>query len=287
MDVEIRVPATVANLGPGFDCLGVAVGVHARLRISGSDQPAVGGEGPLRPVPENLTHRAFTSAFAAVDRQAPPVLVETVEVYPSARGMGASASAIVAGLVAARLIGDLRLTDADLARLAVRIEGHPDNVLPALFGGLVLSARDGWMRFEPVDTIAPLLLIAREKFSTAEARRALPSEIPRPDAVANAAATAGLVAVLTGRQPPDALLVATEDRVHEPYRLPLMPETLDLHTALRGKGIPTALAGAGPSLICLVEADRRAETVALAQDLAPEGWKVVTPGWDLEGAQVR
>lgn len=287
MDIEILVPATVANLGPGFDCLGVALGIHLRLRVTGSDKPEVAGEGPVRPVSENLTHRAFSSAFAAVDQEAPPVRVETLETYPSARGMGASASAIVAGLVAAREVGDLRLTDVDLAQLAVRIEGHADNVLPAFIGGLVLVAKDGWMRFEPSQAIQPLILVAREKFKTAEARRVLPAEIPRSDAVANAAAAAALVASLTGGQPPDALLLATEDRAHEPYRLPLMPETLDLHQALRGKGVPTALAGAGPSLICLVEADRREEVAGLAHDLVPQGWEVLQPGWDLAGAQIR
>lgn len=287
MDVEVRVPATVANLGPGFDCLGVAISVYLRVRVVPSQEPAVGGEGRQRPVPENLTHRAFTSAFAAVDREAPPVLVETISSYPSARGMGASASAIVAGLVSARHMGDLDLTDADLARLAVRIEGHADNVLAALFGGLVLSAPDGWMRFEPVANISPLVLVAREKFKTAEARRVLPAEVPRADAVSNAAASAALIAVLTGQQSPDALLVATEDRIHEPYRLPLMTESLDLHAELRGKGIPTALAGAGPSLICLIPADRRAEVLRLAQDLVPEGWEVLEASWDLDGAQIR
>lgn len=287
MDVEVRVPATVANLGPGFDCLGAAIATYLRIKVSGSDKPEVAGEGPLRPVSENLTHRAFTSGYAAVDQEAPPVRVETLEAYPSARGLGASASAIVAGLVSARHIGELDLSDADLGRLAVRIEGHADNVLPALFGGLVLSAQDGWVRFEPVNEITPLVLIARDKFKTQEARLVLPAEVPRADAVANSAATATLIAVLTGQQPAEALLVATEDRIHEPYRLPLMPETLDLHAALRGKGIPTALAGAGPSLVCLIASDRRAEALDLAQDLVPEGWQVLLADWDLHGAQVR
>jgi homoserine kinase len=193
----------------------------------------------------------------------------------------------VAGLVSARHIGELEMSDADLARLAVKIEGHADNVLPALFGGLVLSAQDGWLRFEPIEQITPLVLIARDKFKTQEARRVLPAEVSRADAVANSAATAALIAVLTGQQPVDALLVATEDRIHEPHRLPLMPETLDMHAALRGKGIPTALAGAGPSLVCLIGSDRRAEALSLAQDLIPEGWQVLLAEWDLQGAQVR
>lgn len=287
MDIEVRVPATVANIGPGFDCLGVALDIHLRLRITASGEPEVAGDNAHRPASDNLTHRAFSSAFAAASLQAPPVRVETIESYPSARGMGASASAIVAGLVAAREVGELALTDVDIARLAVDIEGHADNVVPAFIGGLVLVAKDGWMRFEPTESIRPLILVARDKFKTSEARRVLPEEIARADAVANAAAAAALVATLTGTQPPDALLLATEDRLHEPHRLSLMPETLRLHETLRNKGIPTALAGAGPSLICLIETDRREEVAGLAQDLIPEGWQVLQPGWDLAGAQVR
>lgn len=287
MDIEVKVPATVANLGPGFDCLGVAVGVYLQMRFTRSDTPSIIGKGRIRSVPDSLVYRAFTAAFAAADQPAPTVTIEMMKIYPSARGMGASASAIVGGLVAARACGDLPLTDAELARLAVRIEGHGDNVLSALFGGLVLNSHDGWLRFEPTPSIAPLLLTARHKFKTAEARRVLPTDIPRIDSVANTAATAALVAALIGSAVPDSLLLATEDRIHEPYRLPLMPESLDLHEALRGKGIATALAGAGPSLICLVRIDELRDVEEMATSLVPEGWGVLAPGWDLVGAQVR
>jgi homoserine kinase len=280
------VPASVANLGPGFDCLGVAVRRYLRIRIVQSNKPEIEGDAP--PLPRNLTYQSFKAAYEAVqEEEAPSVRIQILESYPSARGMGASAAAIVAGLVAARVGGALALSDADLARLAIRLEGHADNVLPALFGGLVLASRTGWMRWKPSSDIAPLILASPGGLRTAEARQVLPVEVPRGDAVANAAATAALVAVLTGTQSPDALLMATEDRMHEPYRLPLIPESFELHEALRSKGIATALAGAGPSLISLVEAERLNEVQQLASDLCPEGWEVLTPGWDLQGAQVR
>jgi homoserine kinase len=285
MDVEVRVPATVANLGPGFDCLGAAVGAYLRIKAGISKESEVVGE--VTPLPRNLTHTAFVEAFQAAGAEPPPVRIEVVENYPSARGLGASASAIVAGLAAARQLGDLNLSDSDLARLAIRIEGHSDNVLPAFFGGLVLCAKEGWMRFEVSQEIAPVVLVAGEKLQTSEARRVLPLEVPRADAVSNSAATAGLVAVLTGLQPLDALPMATEDRLHEPYRLPLMRESLDVHTALRDKGFAVALAGAGPSLICLVETGRVDEAVTMAKEVLPEGWELLTPGWDTDGAQVR
>lgn len=287
MDIEIKVPATVANLGPGFDCLGAAVGLYLRLRLTLSERSEVTGVGRRRPPEDNLTHRALTAAFQKVGAEAPTITIEQIEVYPSARGLGASASAIVAGLVAAREAGDLGLADADLARLAIGIEGHSDNVLPAFFGGLVLSSPHGWMRLDPTDRVSPLILIAAQKFQTSKARAVLPAELPREDAVANASASAALVAVLTGMESPDALFWATEDRVHEPYRLPLMGETFEVHQAMREMGYATALAGAGPSLICLVSSERIGEAEAAARKTVPDGWEVVMPGWDKQGAKVR
>lgn len=285
MDVEVRVPATVANLGPGFDCLGVAVGIYHSLKVSSSDKDEVTDGGT--PLPRNLTFRAFGEAFDAVGEKAPPIRVEVKNSYPSARGLGASASAIIAGLVAARHLGELPLSDSEVAHLAISIEGHADNVLAALFGGLVLSSGGTWMRFQVIPEIAPIIFVASEKMKTSEARRVLPADIPRADAIANAASTAALIAVLTGQQQSEALLISTEDRLHEPYRLPLTKPTFDLHSALRSKGVATALAGAGPSLISLVEKDRVEETVAFAQDLLPERWEILTPEWDVDGAQVR
>lgn len=283
----MKVPATVANLGPGFDCLGVAIGVHLQMRVSPSDEVSITGKGRIRSVPDSLIWRAFTAAFAAADREAPTVRMEMTEIYPSARGMGASASAIVAGLVAAKQMGDLPLTERELAEIAVRMEGHGDNVLPALFGGLVLNSPHGWLHLLPTDAIAPVVCVAREKFKTESARKVVPTQVTREVAVANTAATASLVAVLTGKAPASCLMSATVDGLHEPYRLPLMPESQALHGALRDKGIATALAGAGPSLIALVMADELESAVRVASEAAPDGWQVLTPGWDLEGAQVR
>lgn len=287
MDIEVKVPATSANLGPGFDCLGVALGTYLQLRVTNSDKPEITGKGRIRSVPDNLTYRSFRAGFEAKGVEPPTVKIEMTEIYPSARGLGASASAIVAGLVAARAAGDLDLADEELGRLATSIEGHSDNVLPALFGGLILNSKDGWLRFEPSQDLAPLVLIARDKFKTSAARRVLPSEIPREDAVGNAAATAALVAALNGNAPPEALFIAMEDRLHEPYRFPLMPESMDLHAALRSHGIPTALSGAGPSLLCIVPTASVEKTKELAQSLMPEGWRLLAPGWDLQGAQSR
>jgi homoserine kinase len=287
VDIEVKVPATVANVGPGFDCVGVALGVYLRLRISASDKIEVVGSQAERGFEDNLTLNAFGRAYEAVGETPPPIKVEEIEVYPSARGMGASASAIVAGLVAAKEFGGLELHDSELAKLAVAIEGHADNVLPAMFGGLVVNAEGGWLRLEPSEGLAPVIVIAPKKFRTEESRKILPAEVPREDAIANASATAALVLTLRGAHPPEALMASTEDRLHEPYRLPLMPDTLDLHRSLRDEGIAAALAGSGPSVICIVESDQLDERVKAIRKIADESWEVISPGWDTFGAQVR
>jgi homoserine kinase len=306
---EVRVPATSANLGPGFDCLGLALGTYLHIAVTPSREVEIAGVGPPRPPSRNLTFKSYAAAFRSFGQEPPPLRFETIETYPSARGMGASASAIVAGLVLARAVGGLALSDRELAGLAVAIEGHADNVLPALFGGLVLATGASpeagrpsspeagrpsspevpdvpWMRFEPPGAVSPLVLVARRGLRTSEARRVLPDVVPRADAVANASATGALVAILSGAAPPGGLLYATGDRLHEPYRLPLMPETRELHARLRERGIATALSGAGPSLLCLVEAARLEEAQAAAEALMPYGWQVLAPGWDVEGARV-
>lgn len=280
----MKVPATVANLGPGFDCLGAAVGLYLTVSFTEAAHSELAGRGRIRSLDHSYLYRGFSAAFGAAGKAVPPVRIEVAEDYPSARGLGASASAIVAGLAGARKLGGLQLSDRELASLAVQIEGHADNVLPALIGGLVLSIEGNWLRFEPTPEISPLILVARQSFKTEQARKAVPDEVFRADAVANAAATAALVAILTGRQPFDRLISAVQDRIHQPYRLPLMPASEELFEKLTARGIATALSGAGPSLIALVETARIDEAARTAAELAPEGWTVVSPGWDLHGA---
>lgn len=282
--VTVRVPATTANLGPGFDCLGAALGAYLTIRLSHSTELEVVGRGRRHPIPKNLTYRSMTAAYEAAGRPPPTVRIETVDAYPSARGLGASASAIVAGLVGANALGGLGLTEKDLAGLAIDIEGHPDNVLPALVGGLVLSVGSEWLRLEPVSSLAPMVLVASQRFKTGAARQAVPKRFFRDDAVANAAATAALVAILGGLAGPGAMMSATEDRLHEPYRLPLMRQTQTVRNKMRQAGIATALSGAGPSLICIVPATDLEDAAQLAKKACPEGWSVLTPGWDLGGA---
>ncbi len=282
--VEVKVPATAANLGPGFDVLGVALGSYLTIQFSETEKSEIAGRGRLHPIPENLTYRSFMAAFEKAGCPPPQVRIETVGVYPSARGMGASASAIVAGLVGARALGALDLGDDDLAFLATEIEGHPDNVLPALFGGLVLSVGGASINLQPAEEISPIVLVAKERFRTGAARKVVPDNLSRADAIANAAATAALVTILTGGTGIDHLMAATEDRMHEPFRLPLMPASQAVHRELRANGIATTMSGAGPSLISLVPAGELPKALETARRVAPQGWQVLTPGWDRKGA---
>lgn len=283
---EVRVPATSANLGPGFDVLGLAVGTYLTIRFSRAPESEIAGRGRRHPLPGNLTYRSYAAAFDLAGAEAPPVRIETTGLYPSARGLGASASAIVAGLTGARALGGLDVSDDELAELAGRIEGHPDNVLPALFGGLVLSVADRWLTLRPTEQIQPLIMVAGQKFRTGAARKVVPDSLSRADSIANAAAAAALVMILTGGAGPENLMQATQDRMHEPYRLPLMPETQELHRHLRESGVPTTMSGAGPSLIGLVPAGDLPRARSLAEQAAPSGWRILAPGWDLEGAKV-
>lgn len=284
--VDVAVPATTANLGPGFDCLGAALAIYLRVRFASAQLTEITGKGRDRSTEDSLILRSFRAAFSSAGEQAPPVSVEIVDDYPSGRGLGASASAIVAGLMGASALGRLDLSSDDLAGLAKQIEGHADNVLPALLGGLVLSLEDRWLRFLPSPKVSPLILVARTSFKTQAARKVLPRSIDKHDAVSNTAAAAALVSILCGNSDSSKLMAATRDRLHEPYRLPLMPESRMLHESLRERSIATVLSGAGPSLLCLVETDELDETKATAESLMPRGWQLLDPAWDVQGAKV-
>lgn len=264
--------------------MGVAVGLELRAKFSEAAQSEISGKGRHRSVADSLIHKAFQAAFAKAGIDPPQVRIEIVENYPSARGLGASASAIVSGLLGAKILGGLPLEDSALAEVAVQIEGHPDNVLPALFGGLILSIGRDWIRFEPTEALSPLILVSGKAFKTESARRAIPTTISRTDAVSNAGAVAALVAILSGKTDAKQLMAATEDRLHQPARLPLMPETNAVYGALRERGIAVALSGAGPSLICIVESAALAETAGTVGGLLPEGWSMLQPGWNMTGA---
>jgi homoserine kinase len=265
--VLVRAPATSANLGPGFDALGLALTLHdeveARIRPAGLSIE-VSGEGAdlAGSGEEHLVVRAMRVAFAVTGGQPPGIGLRCVNRIPHGRGLGSSAAAVVAGILAARALtgsGPGKLPDAALLALASDIEGHPDNVAACLGGGLAIAwmGPDGprMIRLEPLPSVTPVVCIAPAPVRTDVARGLLPEMIPHRDAAANAGRSALLVAALT--QPPGepgALLAATRDWLHQDYRAEAMPETAALTGRLRAAGIPAVVSGAGPSVLALLDA---------------------------------
>jgi homoserine kinase len=265
--VAVEVPATSANLGPGFDCLGLALGLTDRIEARFSEGSAVTvevvgeGAGRLPTDGANLVARIVRTGLAAFDESgelaARGLGIRCVNAVPQSRGMGSSAAAIVGGLVVAAHLAGVAdsVSDAEIVALATRLEGHPDNVAPGVLGGATIA----WMqssevgpvgratRFAVHPGIAPVLVIPASEASTAKARGALPASVPHADAAFNAGRSALLVHALS--IDPGLLLEATEDRLHQQQRRSVYPASMDLVEELRSLRIPAAVSGAGPAVI--------------------------------------
>jgi homoserine kinase len=260
----VRVPATSANLGPGFDALGLALGLHdeveAAVTASGLSIE-VSGEGAAEVADAGERHlvvRAMRVAFDDLGVDQPPGLaLRCVNRIPHGRGLGSSAAAIVAGILAARALAGASVAAKDALQLASALEGHPDNVAPCLFGGLTIAwlsdSTANAVRLEPVAELRPVAFIAPESVSTKVARGLLPASVPHAHAARNAGRAALLVAAITAR--PDVLFDASEDLLHQNYRAPVMPATHDLVTRLRAAGVPAVVSGAGPSALAFLTDD--------------------------------
>lgn len=290
-EVTIEVPATSANLGPGFDSLGVALDYVDTLTASIADGiiVTVEGEGAGRlPVGErHLVVRAMMKAFEHLGIEVPGIQLHCVNRIPHSRGMGSSSAAIVGGLALARaLLSDpTGLSDEELLILANEIEGHPDNVAPAIFGGFVISGQDGadvWAVSSPVNPdVSAVVFIPPTPVSTKTARGLLPEMISHREAAANAGRAALLVAALAGE--PTHLLRATEDFLHQNYRASAMPESAELMWSLRDRGVPAIISGAGPAVLAFTGAGLRDADDLIGE--CPEGWRALHLA--LGGAGVR
>lgn len=281
--VRVTVPATSANLGPGFDTLGLALDLRDTLEaevLAGGLVVEVEGQG-AHDVPLDESHlvvRAMRATFAQLGQEPPGIRLSCTNVIPHARGLGSSSAAIVGGVWLARELvagGRLLLDDAGLLDLAARLEGHPDNVAPALLGGFVISGQDAdgsfWAVPGSVDPrVGVVVLVPSAPVSTEAARGLLPAEVPHADAAANAGRAALLVAALSGR--PEQLLRATEDRLHQQYRRPAMPESLALVEALRADGIPAVVSGAGPTVLAFTDGVATPTAMGLLRR-CPDGWE--------------
>jgi homoserine kinase len=280
--VRVRVPATSANLGPGFDALGLALTLYDEVEawVSPSGLSIeVSGEGAhlAEAGEDHLVVRAMRAAFAATGGQPPGLGLRCVNSIPHGRGLGSSAAAIVSGVLAARALagrGSVPMPDEAAFELATDLEGHPDNVAACLVGGLTIAwtveGHPRAARLEPLASITPVVCIAPGPVRTDVARGVLPDRVPHRDAAANAGRSALLVAALTGQSRPAlagagpadgtaVLIDATRDRLHQDYRAVAMPHTHVLVERLRAAGIPAVVSGAGPSVLALLGADGAAD----------------------------
>ncbi len=291
--VRVRVPATSANLGPGFDAFGLALGLHddvaVRITESGTSVDVAGegaetvdrGEG-------NLVVRAVRAAFDALGGQPRGLELVCANRIPHGRGLGSSAAAICAGITAAKalVLGGADRLDADATlALATELEGHPDNVAACLAGGFTIAWTDadhgpGAVRLDPSPGLRPVLFVPPTPLLTSTARGLLPRTVPHADAARNAGRAGLLVAAITSR--PDLLLAATQDWLHQGYRAKAMPDSAELIAALRGKDIAAVVSGAGPTVLALADDT----TVNLALAAADSGWTVCHLPVDAGGACV-
>jgi homoserine kinase len=298
----VTVPATTANLGPGFDCLGAALSLYNRFEFSllpTAEQPvliqATGLEAEKVTLDgSNLAYRAFAYFYEQMGQTPPPVHLAIALEVPLSRGLGSSATAIVGGLVGANVLAGSPVAQERVMAMAIALEGHPDNVVPALMGGCRLSASDpesAWTICEVPwhPDIVPVIAIPNFELSTAEARQVLPQTYSRVDAIFNMAHLGLLIRGLDSGNG-DWLRAALQDRIHQPYRLPLIRGYEAVwEGAIAAGAYGVVMSGAGPTLMALTHRSQ-AETVrtAMAMAWAAQGVSVQTRTLqlDMDGAVV-
>ena len=268
---QVSVPASSANIGPGFDSFAIALEMRDRYAAQILDDESfdvdVTGEGAdqVKKDAKNLIIKSMMRGFEHMGGKPRGIALRALNVIPHGRGLGSSASAIVGGLALARslvLTGEQYMSDEDLITLATELEGHPDNVAAAFYGGATIAWLESKINSEGVssnigravslkvdDRIKALLLVPENQLSTAKARKLLPESISHQDAVLNSSRTALLVHALAER--PDLLFTATEDLLHQKYREEAMPKSIAFVEKLRGAGLAAVVSGAGPSVMVL------------------------------------
>lgn len=260
MNFRVSVPASSANLGPGFDTLGLALGLHDVVEVvvthTGLKVEVIdAGAGGVADVPTDETHlvvRALRRACAHLGVSPPGLHLRCYNKIPHARGLGSSAAAVVSGVAAGYALAE-RPLDADALQLAAEFEGHADNAAASLLGGFVVawseSGRYHGERLEPHSAIRPVLAVPALRSSTGATRGLLPAQVPHADAAFTAGRTALAVLAMTAR--PDLLLAATEDKLHQGYRASAYPASARLVRDLRAQGVAATISGAGPSVLAL------------------------------------
>jgi homoserine kinase len=256
--IVVRAPATSANLGPGFDCLGLALDLWNEAVVSEGTHPD-----------ENLILRAAQAVFQAVDVPFPGFELRSTNRIPFSRGLGSSAAAIVCGVLLGNQWLGQPFDQAGCLRVATSLEGHPDNVVPCLLGGARVATVDDkgdvvQAEIRLAQSLQAVVFVPEHNIPTGVARNLLPANVPLEDALFNVARASLLVAALSGGRA-DLLDEATRDRLHQPYRLELFPASRQLMDAARTAGaLATCTSGAGPSVLALCPDATCAEGVAEA-----------------------
>jgi homoserine kinase len=300
--VRVRVPATSANLGPGFDSFGLALGLYDDIVVRVADAGLhvdIAGEGAdtLARDERHLVVRAMRAAFDRLGGQPRGLEVVCANRIPHGRGLGSSSAAICAGIMAARAVtvgGTDALDQAATLALASELEGHPDNVAACLLGGFTIAWTDAFegdavrsagagahaVTVAPNPEVVPVVFIPANPVLTEVARGLLPATVPHADASANVGRAALFVEAITRR--PELLLPATEDRLHQDYRTPAMPHSAALVAGLRAEGVAAVISGAGPTVLALTDES----TADKVLSFAGEGWAAHRLTLDAEGAVI-
>jgi homoserine kinase len=292
--LKVTVPATSANLGPGFDSLGMALAFYDEYELETTDTGldiSIDGEGSKSAAKDesNLIYKSIKLVFDSVGEKVPGIRLRCKNSIPHGRGMGSSGAAVAGGvMLAAGLLANKKFSEQQLLEFATRMEGHPDNVAPALFGGLTIAWVDETGPHHKKLTvhrgISPLVLVAPNEMSTKLARSLQPESVPHTDAAFNVSRSALLVAALT--QSPELMMSATEDRLHQNYRASAMPETSKLISKLREKGHPAVVSGAGPSVLVLDgDPQNRLEAMDFVKKHFSE-WRALALAVDFKGASL-
>ena len=289
--VTIRVPATTANLGPGFDAFGCALSLYtdvtfeeteSGLEITGCDEAYTG--------PDNLAYVSYCAVLASLSEEVRGIKIHIDAQIPIGRGLGSSAALLVAGAMGANVLRGNRLSTQGLLNITNAMEGHPDNLAPAFFGGLTASMVDNGL---PVTVNFPLhpdweflALIPDFHLATTYARSVLPTEVPRADAVYNISHGA---MVLKALELGDEKLLrnAMQDRLHQPYRKKLIPDYDAIEALVRTTGAAFCLSGAGPTLLCITQDSKLEEKLAKKlHAITEKNWQMIPLHIEFQGARV-
>ena len=296
--VRVRVPATAANLGPGFDVLGMALDVYNYIEMETADcgvEITVQGEGKgaIALDEGNIVNRAAAAVFKLAGAAPPGLRINLVNNIPVARGMGSSAAALVGGVLAANYLSSAGLSIDEMIDIAAEMEGHPDNVVPAAVGGITLCTQGStgiiYGKIYPPEELRAVVAVPDFELSTRAAREALPEAVPLKDAVFNIGRVSLFVYALQ-RGEMDLVAEAMQDRLHQPYRMHLVPGMQDVfHAAKRAGALGAAISGAGPTLIALTTEGRTdAVSTAMRDAFAHNNVRctVKTVRPDMRGAEI-